>query len=171
MAASAEPISGFPPVAGADARTLILGSMPSEESLRQQQYYAHPRNGFWRIMMTLFGMDPELSYSERTAVLKAHGIALWDVLKTCQRPGSLDTSIINGSEVVNDFKQFFEGHPDIQVIFFNGRKAEQIFHSLVLPALSARFSDFPRVCLPSTSPAMASLDFEQKLERWRPVIA
>lgn len=144
--------------------------MPGDESLKQQQYYAHPRNGFWRIMMTLLGQRPALSYEQRVALLAEHRIALWDVLKTCQRPGSLDTSIVNGSEVINDFNDFFARHPGIQKIFFNGRKAEQLYRSRVLPVLSDQYVRVPARCLPSTSPAMASLNFEQKLEQWRQVL-
>jgi TDG/mug DNA glycosylase family protein len=165
-----ETISGFPPIAGPDARILILGSMPSEESLRRQQYYAHPRNGFWPIMMTLLGQDPELPYAERTAAMVAHGIALWDVLGSCERTGSLDASIVSNSEVANDFTGFFRKHPRIQRVYFNGRKAEQAFRARVLPTLSNDLSRLQFHCLPSTSPAMASLGFRQKLEQWRQIL-
>jgi len=87
------PDTGFLPVASHDAKILILGSMPSRESLRQQQYYAHPRNAFWPIMAKTLGFDGSRPYPERLEALKAHHIALWDVAGQCVRPGSLDADI------------------------------------------------------------------------------
>ena len=100
-------VTGFPPIADNNAIILILGSMPSIKSLEQQQYYAHPRNSFWFIMTTLLGDKSDLDYAERKALLLHNKIALWDVLNTCQRKGSLDSSIKNETIVVNDFNKFF----------------------------------------------------------------
>jgi double-stranded uracil-DNA glycosylase len=92
--------NGFPPIICKDARALILGSMPGEESLRRNEYYGNPRNAFWRIMAALFNFDPELSYYEKIKRLKENHIALWDVLKRCERQGSLDTEIKNGTIII-----------------------------------------------------------------------
>ena len=99
------PISSFPPVARKDARTLILGSMPGQASLDAGQYYAHPRNLFWTFMGDLVGAKPTLIYSDRLEMLLKAKIALWDVVATCVRVGSLDIAITE--EVPNDFATFF----------------------------------------------------------------
>lgn len=158
---------GFAPVAGSDARVLILGSMPGDVSLQQQQYYAHPRNAFWKIMARLLGFDVEADYHARTQALLQHRIALWDVLQACERRGSLDSAIVGSSIVSNDFGGFFAQHPAIDRVFFNGRKAETEFRRRVMPTLQYELR-----CqrLPSTSPAMAGMTFEQKLEAWRVVV-
>ena len=106
-------IQCFPPIADAGATVLILGSMPGEESLRAGQYYAHPRNAFWPIMGDLFGAGPGLDYAARARVLKSNGIALWDVLASCARDGSLDSAIAGDSILANDFPAFFLAHPGI----------------------------------------------------------
>ncbi|ATX81478.1 G/U mismatch-specific uracil-DNA glycosylase [Mariprofundus ferrinatatus] len=159
--------TGFPYSANRDAKVLILGSMPSRKSLAAAQYYAHPQNGFWPIMGELFGFDPSLAYEARLESLRANGIALWDVAYQCVRPGSLDSAIEMESVVANDFATFLAAHPHIRVIFFNGRKAEELFRRLVLPRLPAPLHDIERQLLPSTSPANASIRREQKLESWK----
>lgn len=79
---------GFPPIADKKAKVLILGSMPGEESLRKNEYYANPKNCFWRIMAALLGFGGDLNYEERTRILKKNRIALWDVMKSCERRGA-----------------------------------------------------------------------------------
>ena len=117
---------GFPPVASADARSLILGSLPGARSIAEQQYYAHPQNAFWRIMGELFGITGD--YETRCAQLNANGIALWDVLHSSIRPGSMDADIKSDTAAVNDFADFFSAHPNIRTVAFNGKKAT--FHAL-----------------------------------------
>ena len=163
-------IHGFPPLARPDARVLVLGSMPSRESLARQQYYAHPRNAFWPIMARLFGLQ-ETSYRERAAELTRHGVAVWDVLQACTRSSSLDSDIDNDSIVTNDFGEFFRSHPRICRVFFNGAKAESVWLRQVAPGLPANLSELPHARLPSTSPANAGMNLEQKLEAWRVVTA
>ncbi len=164
-------VEGFPPIARSDARILILGSAPSIESLRQQQYYAHPRNSFWPIMTTLLsGEALPLSYVERTTLLQQNQVALWDVMRSCERPGSLDSAIDGSSIEPNNFEQFFIEHSNINALFFNGGKAEEIYRKQVLPHLPEPFSAIPGQRLPSTSPAMATLKREQKLEQWRVIL-
>lgn len=162
-------IEGFPPLARADARVLVLGSMPSRESLAQGQYYAHPRNAFWPIMTRLFGLRGT-AYAERTAELTACGVAVWDVLQACTRPGSLDSAIDEASIVTNDFAAFFATHRNIRGVFFNGAKAESVYLRRVLPTLDAPAAALPLRRLPSTSPAHASLDLESKATAWRVLV-
>lgn len=155
-------VRSFPPIASPGATRLILGSMPGEASLKAGQYYAHPQNAFWRIMGELFGAHPELPYDERVHVLKANGIAVWDVLKSCTRPGSLDQNIRD--EVPNDFAGFFAAHPGLTRIALNGGKAAASFKRHAARFCPARV----RVeTLPSTSPAHAARSFAEKRDLWR----
>jgi double-stranded uracil-DNA glycosylase len=163
--------TGFPPVSDAAARVLILGSMPGEASLRAQQYYAHPRNGFWPIVGELLGFPlAETGYDERCRRLRHAGIAVWDVLAACTRRGSLDTAIVSSSMVVNDFAAFFSDHPDIGRVYFNGGLAERVYRRRVLPALPPRAADLTLCRMPSTSPANASLTLAQKTAAWREML-
>lgn len=159
-------VQGFPPIADRDAERLILGSMPGRVSLAQARYYAHPRNAFWPILGALLGFDPQIGYVQRCRRLRDAHIALWDVLATCHRPGSLDSSIDRASLVVNDFGAFFASHPRIRRLYFNGAAAEQLFRRYVLPQLAAA-DRLTLERLPSTSPANASYSLERKLEAWR----
>lgn len=162
------PISvGFPPVSQPDARILILGSLPGTASLAAGAYYAQPYNSFWRIMGVLAGAHPTLPYAERCEKLLAQGIALWDVFHSAHRPGSLDASIVRDTARVNDFANFFVAHASIRRIGLNGAMAATGFERLVVPALPEAMRALPRLRLPSTSPAHATLSFEQKLLRWK----
>ena len=163
---SSEPSRGFPPIARNDARVLILGSLPSRASLRAREYYAHPRNAFWKIMQVIAGASG--SYASRCRSLQQNRIAVWDVLSCSVRPGSLDADIDMTSAVPNDFEGFFAGHRDIRLVCFNGRKAEQMFGQYVQPAEECGEPAF--ALLPSTSPAHASLTLAEKLEIWRGII-
>ena len=158
--------TGFPPIADAHARVLILGSLPGQESLRQQQYYAQPRNAFWTLMGRLFGAGPDLPYDERTRRLIQSRVALWDVCAAAHRPGSLDASIRPDSVVPNDFAPFIAGHPQIRLIAFNGSKAAELYRRSVQPGLPAALQIIRCETLPSTSPAHASMTLEDKLARW-----
>lgn len=162
---SAPLIRGFPPIADASARILILGSMPGEESLRAEQYYAHPRNAFWKLMGDFFGASPELPYEFRKQRLKESGVALWDVMCSCVREGSLDSAIAADSITANDFQAFFADYRNITQVFFNGTRAEHSFRKQVLPTLTAQSLQFTR--LPSTSPAHAARTYAQKRTAWR----
>ncbi|MCE9507909.1 MAG: DNA-deoxyinosine glycosylase [Alphaproteobacteria bacterium] len=154
---------GFPPIAGRKARVLILGSMPGVPSLRAQEYYAHKPNMFWKIMGALFDM-PVGTYAQKTALIKNNRLALWDVLKECERKGSSDAKIRNAER--NDFTALLKKHPGITHIVFNGKRAELEFVRHVLPQLKngKRFIFKP---LPSTSPLNARASFEAKLKAWR----
>ncbi len=157
---------GFPPVSKADAKILILGSMPGQKSLAANQYYAHPYNRFWPILCALLKHDETCVYSERITLLWQNKIALWDVLKSACRKGSLDSNIDHASLVANDFNYFFTNHKHIRVVFFNGAKAEQLFKKTVLKSLAPVHRDLNYHRLPSTSPAHATLTMQQKLSQW-----
>jgi hypoxanthine-DNA glycosylase len=150
---------------------LVLGSVPSVASLRAARYYAHPRNAFWPIMGALCSAGPELSYADRAARLRGAGVALWDVLHRCVRPGSLDSDIDPTSIEPNDFRAFFIRHPRIGAVFCNGGAAYACYRRHVLPGLSPAATDLPLVQLPSTSPAHAARTGEQKLAIWRAALA
>lgn len=160
--------ASFAPSSDLNARTLILGSIPGRESLRAERYYAHPRNQFWTIMATLLGFAPDAPYADRLMALQRHGIALWDVMHSCQRVGSLDASIEPDSIEANDFAAFFQSHPAIRAVFFNGATAQATFNQHVLSGLPALPLHYTR--LPSTSPAHAALSFGQKLAAWKCIL-
>lgn len=152
-------IQGFGPVWRGDARVLILGSMPSVESLNQSFYYAHPRNAFWPMMAAILGEETPGTIEEKKHMLIRHRIALWDTVQSCERPGSLDSNIREAK--ANDFESLYQRCPHIRHIFFNGGTAEQLYKRLV-----ARQDDrfiFHR--MPSTSPAY-TLKYELKLAAW-----
>ena len=159
-------LEGFAPIADAAADTLILGSMPGVASLRQQQYYAHPRNAFWPILEALYEVPADSPYRQRAVEITRHKLALWDVMKHCRRDGSLDSNIQADSIVTNDFASLFAQHPGIDRVFFNGAAAEREYLRRVLPTLPSAMQAIALQRLPSTSPANAQLSFEQKLEQW-----
>jgi hypoxanthine-DNA glycosylase len=162
--------TAFPPILGEHPRVLILGSMPGEASLRLGQYYGHARNAFWPILCELLGLPPDSAYSARTAALAAAGIALWDVIAACERPGSLDASIRPESVRVNDFGALLDACPGIGLIAFNGGTAEREYRRRVLPGLADRHRGIERLRLPSTSPAHAGMSYADKLARWRAIL-
>lgn len=162
-------VSGFPPLSRPDARILILGSMPGRESLAQQRYYAHPRNSFWPIVTGLFGIT-ETDYQQKSDQLTLRGVAVWDVLKTCSRKGSLDADINDRTIVTNDFQAFFVQHPAIAHVFFNGAKAEAVYLKRVLPGLAGAPAMLKLHRLPSTSPAYAGMTLKQKTREWQTIL-
>jgi len=158
-------ISCFKPVEDKHARLLILGSMPGQASLAAHQYYAHPHNAFWPILSEILGVEKNAPYALKIQALKNAHIALWDVLQFCSREGSLDAHIRTSSEKANDFQRFFNAHPHIQQVFFNGSKAQNCFNRHVLRKWKGAL--LPCIRLPSTSPAHAGQSYAQKLEAWR----
>ena len=166
MGDNVDAAAGFPAIARADARILILGSLPGQRSLDANQYYAHPRNTFWKIMREIAGAEG--NYGERCEALKDHGIALWDVLASSVRPGSMDANIQSDTAVANDFSGFLSNHEAVETICFNGQKAAQMFSRMVQPGLDRNGLHFES--LPSTSPAYASMSYVDKLNKWRSII-
>ena len=160
---------GFAPIYDGNARALILGSLPSTRSLELQQYFAHPRNQFWMIMGELFAAGPEIPYPDRVKILMRQGVAVWDVLRSSVRPGSLDASIVNETARPNDFLWLFGECPGIRTVLFNGRKSETLFQQLSRDNLDGAQNDLSYVSLPSTSPAHAAMSLEEKLIRWTKV--
>ncbi|MBB6482579.1 DNA-deoxyinosine glycosylase [Spirochaeta isovalerica] len=154
-----EVLQSFAPVVSQNSQILILGSMPGAESLRMQQYYAHRRNQFWKILFDLFEEDYVESYSERINFLTDHRVAVWDVFKYCERKGSLDQNIRN--EILNDFPSFLSLYEGIVKIYCNGRKSYESFRRNY-PELAEKY-----LCeaLPSTSPAYV-MKYGEKLEKW-----
>ena len=145
---------------------LILGSMPGVASLEAQQYYAMPRNAFWSIMSQLFNVNVALPYEQRVAALQQNRLAVWDVLGSCIRPGSLDASIDMASIVVNDFAGLLSSCPSIERIFFNGKKSADMYRRHVRPTLQSEHGALHYQTLPSTSPAHAAMSFADKLAAW-----
>jgi double-stranded uracil-DNA glycosylase len=154
---------GLPPIVGDGARVLILGSFPSERSLAAEEYYANRRNQFWPIIASLFGFDADAPYEERIDAVKGHGLALWDVIASCRRVGSMDNKIDRKTLVVNDFDAFLTANRDIDRVFVNGLTALDLFEKYVETPL-------PVVRLPSSSGALP-MSFADKLACWRVISA
>jgi hypoxanthine-DNA glycosylase len=149
----------FPPIISKNSQTLILGSLPGEESLRRQQYYAHKRNVFWKLIYAAFDEEFNDNYTQRCKFILGHGLALWDVCGSAVRVGSADSKITDVTP--NGITALLVGYPNITRILLNGRKAEseykRHFKNIQIPA----------IYVPSTSPAFASLSFEEKLCEWK----
>jgi hypoxanthine-DNA glycosylase len=153
----------FEPIASPSATILILGTMPGIKSLELGQYYGHKQNNFWKILFTIFQENPTDNYQTKKGILLKNNIALWDVLKYCDRVGSLDSAIKN--EITNDFDTFLKQHPKIKTIFFNGQKAAAFFKKYIKIS-----DDYKLITLPSTSPANASKSFDSKLSEWKIIL-
>ena len=157
-------LTSFGPVAHISSQMLILGSMPGVKSLGAGQYYAHRQNAFWEIMGAIIGFNPTMPYAEREQKLTSAGIALWDVVQSCEREGSLDAAIKLNTIKPNDFLTFYIQYPNIKWVYFNGAMAERCYKTLVMPALK---NSLIYARLPSTSPAHATLTFQTKVNAWR----
>lgn len=154
--------NGFAPIIGNAPKILILGTMPSVQSLKSQQYYGHPRNAFWWIMSELCGFDPSLGYSEKVDLISRRKIAVWDVIASCYRPGSLDSKIDQGTVTPNPIDALLQAEPTIGLLCFNGQAAEKLFNKFIkLPNWQGE-----NVILPSTSPANAAMTREAKRGKW-----
>lgn len=147
---------GLAPWIGENPKVLILGSLPGDESLKQQAYYANNLNSFWKIMRELFNTNME---SDNKKFITSCGIALWDCADSAERKGSLDSAIVNSSVVANDIKALLLEHPTIQTIIFNGGKAEKFYHTYCSGI------ECKTIRLISTSSA-AARRFEDKLKEW-----
>jgi TDG/mug DNA glycosylase family protein len=168
LGANVSRIASFAPIECPSARILILGSMPGVRSLAEGQYYAHPQNSFWKIMTAILGSPTAATYDERIDALIDADIALWDVLHSCIRAGSLDANIEAGSVKANNFRAFLRKHTRVEIVAFNGATAEKCYRRYVAPTLKDCHAKYVR--LPSTSPAHASLSFDEKVAAWRAVI-
>ncbi|KMY86121.1 G:T/U mismatch-specific uracil/thymine DNA-glycosylase [Candidatus Paraburkholderia calva] len=156
-------LAGFPLVGDENTHTLILGSFPGVASLVATQYYAHPRNQFWRLVGAAIGESlHELAYDERLKTLLQHRIGLWDVLAACEREGSLDAAIRHAAP--NDFAVFRSRFPKLRRVCFNGKTSGKF-----APVLDA--AGYSTLVLPSSSAANAILSFDQKLRVWRDILS
>ena len=148
----------FAPIIDQNSKILILGSFPSIKSFENSFYYSHPKNQFWRLLARVLNENEPKSVEEKVAFLQRHHIALWDMVKSCKRENSLDTSLKNIQ--VNDIAALLKEYPNIKAVFFTGRKAESLYKKY--------FSNlpYPFFYLPSPSPAMQKMSFEEKLQKW-----
>ena len=153
----------FEPIASPNATILILGTMPGIKSLELGQYYGHKQNNFWKLVFSIFKEDVTDDYETKKEILLKNNIALWDVLKYCDRVGSLDSAIKN--EITNDFETFLKEHSHIKTILFNGQKAASFFKKYIPVS-----HDYKLITLPSTSPANASKSFEIKRKEWEVIL-
>jgi len=155
-------ISSFPPVIDHRSEILILGSIPGVKSLEKQQYYAHPQNKFWKIICELLNEKFTEDYTERLNIVKSHHIAIWDVIDSCERKGSLDSEIKN--EEANQIGELFEQYSNIKAIFCNGGKSYKNLQKIL-----GKDYKIPIYLLPSTSP-LHTVSFEKKLEEWKAIL-
>ena len=150
----------FEPIVNKKCRILILGTIPSEESLRKQERYGHKSNQFWKIIFALFDKPLPENYEEKSAILVENNIAIWDVLHSCEGKGSLDNNIKN--EQANDFESFYREYPQIKYIFFTSKNAEAFYKRHV-----GFDKDRIYTTLPSPSPTNARMTLTEKIEKWR----
>jgi hypoxanthine-DNA glycosylase len=152
-------ITSFAPIVNSETKILILGTIPGVASLAKQEYYGHPRNHFWTILFQLLNTTPVPGvFEEKVKTLQNHKIGLWDVLKNCQRQGSLDIHIKN--PLVNDFEGLLKQFPTINKIVFNGKESHKYFFKKF-----GQIQGITYYVMPSTSPAN-TMSFEKKLEIW-----
>ena len=147
------------PVYDAHSKILILGSFPSVKSREEMFFYGHPQNRFWRVLAAVCGRDVPVTIEQKRTLLLEEGIALWDVIASCEITGSSDSSIKN--VVPNDLTRILDT-AKIEKIFVNGKTAEKYYRRWLLPVTRTE-----AVCLPSTSPANAAWTLELLIEAWR----
>lgn len=152
------PKKGLSPIHGESVKVLILGSFPSRQSLMKNEYYGNVRNHFWQIIETLFDIDFHLPYEVRTFQLARRGIALWDVICACERPGSADSRIRN--TIPNDIAGFVREHQTIRLVALNGSMAGRFYHQF------AEVPGLPSITFPSTSPANTRFTLKEKVRIW-----
>lgn len=155
--------TSFKPISNSETRILILGSMPGDKSLASGEYYGHPRNRFWKIISTIANKDLPITYSDKKELLINTKIGIWDVAHKANREGSLDSAIKN--EEPNDLEGFIKKHKNLEVIGFNGRKAEVMYDKFF-----ARIKDIKYISLPSTSPANTGTDFLGMCNEWKELV-
>ena len=149
----------FPPIYDGNSRILILGSFPSVKSREQLFFYGHPQNRFWRVTAAVYGSEAPGTIPEKKEFLLSHGIALWDVIASCEITGSSDSSIKNVA--VNDLSPIFTA-ADIKRIFVNGQTAKRFYDRYTKPLIGREAA-----VLPSTSPANAAWTFEKLVAAWQ----
>lgn len=151
----------IPPVFDRNSKVLILGSFPSVKSREAQFFYGHPQNRFWKVTSAVFGAPEPRTIEEKKVFLLSHGIAVWDVIASCDITGSSDSSIRN--VIPNDLAQILNV-AEIQTIFVNGKTAEKFYKKYIKDIIGRE-----AVCLPSTSPANAAWSVERLIEAWQTI--
>ena len=146
------------PVFNSESKVLILGSFPSVKSREAGFFYGHPQNRFWKVVSAVFNENTPNTVDEKRAFLLNSGIAVWDVIASCDIIGSSDSSIKN--VVPNDLMVILN-NADIMQIFVNGKTAEKYYNKYILPLIGRE-----AVCLPSTSPANAAWKLDKLIEAW-----
>ncbi len=149
------------PFYDADSRILILGSFPSVKSREQGFFYGHPQNRFWKVLAAVFEDEIPESISRKQDFLRRHGVAVWDVIASCEIEGSADSSIRQA--VPTDVRAIL-AQTGLHRIYVNGRKAEQLYRNYQEKQTGIR-----AVCLPSTSPANAAWKLPQLVEAWKTI--
>ena len=147
------------PVYDENSKILILGSFPSVKSREQGFFYGHPQNRFWKVVAAVHDCAVPVTVEEKRAFLLEHGIAVWDVIQSCEIVGSSDSSIKDA--VANDLRVILDA-ADIRQIFVNGKKAEELYKKYIAPKIGR-----DAVCLPSTSPANAAWSVERLVAEWK----
>lgn len=153
---------GLDAILDEDTRVLILGSLPGDESIRKQQYYAKPNNDFWKLISAAVGEDiGALCYEDKVQRLRQYGIGLWDVFRSSKREGSSDSEITD--EELNDFSDILERAPRLQLVCFNGKKAGQYEHLFEDTSVKTRI-------LPSSSGANRRYS-DRRLSEWKSIVS
>lgn len=150
------------PVYDKNSRVLILGSFPSVKSREANFFYGHPQNRFWKVLAAVFETEVPVTVDEKREFLLAHGVAVWDVIKSCDIVGSSDSSIKN--VVPNDLREILN-NADIRQIFVNGKTAEQYYEKYIEKEIGRKAT-----CLPSTSPANAAWNVEKLVAEWKQIL-
>lgn len=153
----------FPPISNPDTTILILGTIPGDKSLELGEYYGHPRNRFWKIISTITNSELPLSYSHKKALLLKSKIGVWDIAHRANRKGSLDSAIKN--EEPNDLDIFISSHKNLKIIGFNGKKSQTLYDQYF-----ERRTDLKYICLPSSSPANATINLENLCKTWQQLL-
>ena len=148
----------FLPLFDRNSRILILGSFPSVRSREEMFFYGHPQNRFWRVVSTLLCEPLPTDVDAKRKMLLSHGIALWDVIGSCEIQGSADATIRNA--IPNDLAPIFRT-ADIRGVFVNGKTALRYYNIYQFPQ-----NGIEAYCLPSTSPANAAFGLEKLLGSW-----
>ena len=148
----------FPPLYDKNSKVLVLGSFPSVKSREQMFFYGHPQNRFWRVAAAVFGCETPVTIEEKKKFALSHGLAMWDVIASCDIVGSSDSSIKNVT--ANDLSVIIKNSA-VSRIYVNGKAAEKYYNIYTRDKLGIE-----AVCLPSTSPANAAWTFEKLVEAW-----
>ena len=156
------PVHNIQPIFDSHSQILILGSFPSVKSREGEFFYDHPQNRFWRVMAAVLECPVPVTHEQKRVFLLSHGIALWDVIASCEISGSSDSSIKNA--VPNDLSRIIL-HSNVKAVFCNGGTAFKFYEKY-----SRQSTGMPAMKLPSTSPANAVFSIHKLSEEWRAIL-